>query len=232
MLYITGDTHGDWREFEQRMHPYKLTADDILIVTGDFGFSMDKWTAINWIKMDRSYTTLFCDGNHENFDVLDSLPLVSRYGDLVSRFDENTFRLLTGHMYTLEGIKTFVFGGASSIDKDWRVDPDIVKVHGKLWWQQEVPTKESVDCARRVLEENGWCFDLFISHTTRPDFRRRILEDMSVESFYDPVEDLILSLEQEIEFHGGSWQASYFGHLHRDVDIGRRHCLYHRVLKV
>ena len=41
MVFITGDTHGDVGEFSQRRHSYKLSEDDVLIITKDFGFDWD-----------------------------------------------------------------------------------------------------------------------------------------------------------------------------------------------
>ncbi len=38
MIYITGDTHGDYYDLLNRIEPYSLGKDDILIVCGDFGF--------------------------------------------------------------------------------------------------------------------------------------------------------------------------------------------------
>lgn len=230
MVYITGDIHADIKEFQQRMWPYKLTASDTLLVTGDFGFTWDKWTIMQWMKFDHPYTVLFCDGNHENFDMLDRLPLVEGYGDIVSRVDGKTFRLLTGHMYDIEGLKTFVFGGARSIDKDWRIDPDIVAMHGKLWWEQEIPSKETFELARRTLKEHDWTFDIFLSHTCNPGMKNLVLGENAVQSFVDPVEHMIWKLEQEILNNGGNWNESYFGHLHSDYDMDNRHCIYKRVV--
>lgn len=214
------------------MRPYNLKADDILIVAGDFGFTMDKWSVIHWLKMDRPYTVLFCDGNHENFDILDTLPREEVFGDSVARFDSNTYRLLSGHMYDIQGKKTFVFGGARSIDKDWRVDPETVQMHGKLWWEQEIPSQDTYNLARKTLKEHDWVFDIFLTHTCNSGMRQMVLGADSVTSFIDPVERMIWNLEQEILNNGGCWNESYFGHLHRDVDIENRHCLYKRVLQV
>ena len=54
MVYITGDTHGDIEEFSQRMRPYRLSGDDILVITGDFGFDWDNHAILNWMKFDHT----------------------------------------------------------------------------------------------------------------------------------------------------------------------------------
>ena len=38
MIYITGDTHGEFDEFMNRLAKYNLNPDDTVIVCGDFGF--------------------------------------------------------------------------------------------------------------------------------------------------------------------------------------------------
>lgn len=230
MVYITGDTHGDIREFTQRMRPYRLKEDDVLIITGDFGFDWDNHVIMQWMKFDHPYTVLFCDGNHENYDVLNALKQEERFGGPVGRFDSNTFRLMTGNMYDIQGIKTFVFGGAASIDKDWRLEPENIQWMGKLWWEEEIPAPNVVELARRTLEKHNWRFDLLLTHTCPPEIKKEVLGDSAID-FHDPVEDMILGLECEISENGGGYGSHWFGHFHVDRDLSDRHCMYKRVLK-
>ena len=231
MVFITGDTHGDMVEFTQRMRPFRLSEEDVLIITGDFGFDWDNHTTMQWKKFDHPYTVLFCDGNHENFDVLNTLKTEERFGNTVGRFDSNTFRLLSGHMYDIQGFRTFVFGGAASIDKAWRVDPAYVAMYGKLWWKEEIPSFETLELAKQTLEAHNWKFDLFLSHTCPPGTKMKVLGSTTA-AFHDPVEYIIQNLEEEIISHNGSWRESQFGHFHVDVDLPMRHCLYKRVMKL
>ena len=230
-VYITGDTHGDIDEFYMRMKPYNLTEDDVLIITGDFGFDWDNQAIMKWMKFDHPYTVLFCDGNHENYDVLNRLKTEDGFGDIVGRFCDKTFRLMSGHMYDIQGIKTFVFGGAASIDKEWRVDPENIQWMGKLWWEEETPSPETFKLAKQTLRRHGWCFDLLLSHTCPPDVKDKVLDGNAID-FHDPVEHMIQSLEDEIRNNGGEWKSHWFGHFHVDVDLPKRHCMYERVLKV
>lgn len=229
MIYITGDIHGDLRDFRNRIEEnLNLTKEDIVIVCGDFGFNWDAKHISDWKRFEHPYTVLFCDGNHENFDVLDNLRRRKMYEDEVCEFDKNTFRLLTGHMYNIEGVKTFVYGGATSFDKEWRLENELA--YGKLWWKEEVPSQEVFELAKKTLEENNWTFDLFISHTCRGEVKEKVLETYK-KNFHDPVEDMIKALEEEIKAHGGSWKKSCFGHFHVDKELGKYSCLYEVVLK-
>lgn len=81
-VFITGDTHGniDWHKlnstkFEQGK---ELTKNDFIIVCGDFGGvwygnTTDEYIQ-NWYN-NKPWTTLFIDGNHENFDLLEQYPI-------------------------------------------------------------------------------------------------------------------------------------------------------------
>lgn len=137
-------------------------------------------------------------------------------------------RLIIGDIH---GMRFFVFGGAASIDKDWRVDPEYVRMYGKLWWEQEVPSPEAFELAKKTLEESDWKFDFFLSHTCRSGLKPSLLgKDMS--SFHDPTEDMIGELEDLILENGGSWRQSFFGHFHVDKDVEKHHCLFKSVLKI
>lgn len=41
MIYITGDTHGEYDAFLNRIYQYPVSKDDIVIFCGDFGFVWD-----------------------------------------------------------------------------------------------------------------------------------------------------------------------------------------------
>lgn len=225
MLYITGDTHGDLNEFRARINGRGLGKGDILLITGDFGFDWNTDLAAKWCRLKKDYTVLFCDGNHENFDLLETLPQKAMFGDVVGDFGNDTYRLLTGHMYTIEGFRTFVFGGARSIDR-------AVRRAWIEWWPQEIPSKAQIDTAMKTLEENGWKFDLFISHTCTPEMKKKVGVPLAVD-FYDPVEKMLKGLEEAIEQNGGSWGSSWFGHFHKDANMdGRYRCRYQGVSRI
>ena len=78
--YITGDVHGDWisrlniNAFPEQK---EMTKDDYVIILGDMGIWNNSKTEncnLDWLE-ERSFSTLFIDGNHSNFDILDALPV-------------------------------------------------------------------------------------------------------------------------------------------------------------
>ena len=89
MIYLTGDTHNDFSKLSNKSlkkQGLKLTEDDYMIVTGDFGlcWAHDKtfdWNC-KWFA-ERSFTTLWVQGNHENYYMIAEYPLEEWHGGLV-----------------------------------------------------------------------------------------------------------------------------------------------------
>ena len=75
MIYLTGDTHGDFTRLSKKNFPEQkdLTREDYVIVTGDLGllWKEDK-TYKYWLDFlnSRNFTVLWVDGNHESFSML------------------------------------------------------------------------------------------------------------------------------------------------------------------
>ena len=122
MIYITGDCHGDYRRFNTGNFPEQkeMTKEDFVIVCGDFGY----WDASEKQKYDRkwlsekSFTTLFVDGNHENYDMLANLPAKDWHGGKVQFVSDSIIHLMRGEYYDICGKNVFTFGGAASHDID------------------------------------------------------------------------------------------------------------------
>ncbi|WP_368041519.1 metallophosphoesterase family protein [Bittarella massiliensis (ex Durand et al. 2017)] len=78
MIFITGDTHGDFTRFSSENFPEqkRMNKEDFVIICGDFGGLWDGtrkehyW--LDWLE-NKPFTTLFVSGNHENYDLLSTL---------------------------------------------------------------------------------------------------------------------------------------------------------------
>lgn len=138
MIYITGDTHSDFRRFNKFIftEQNEMSKEDYCIIAGDFG---GVWCGVNDMthrksedyKLDeldsRSFTTLFVSGNHENYARLmsDEFPVKEWKGGLVKEIRPSVLMLMRGEMYEIDGAKIFAFGGASSHDiQDGILDGD------------------------------------------------------------------------------------------------------------
>lgn len=160
MIYITGDTHGDYDDFVFRMKLTNITKGDTVIICGDFGFvwnTPDERNKLGWLTM-LPYTIAFVDGNHEDFDLLETFPVMQWHGGQVHRISNNIFHLMRGQHFVIEGKSFFTFGGAYSIDKAMRVQ-------GESWWPQEIPSPEEYTTANKTIEENDFTFDYILTHT-------------------------------------------------------------------
>ena len=78
-IFLTGDTHGDFQQLGNKHLPQckEMTRDDYVIICGDFGGlwagnAHDRYW-LDWLN-EKPFTTLFVDGNHENFDLLNAQP--------------------------------------------------------------------------------------------------------------------------------------------------------------
>ena len=83
MIYITGDCHSNFELFNTWNFPEQkeMTKDDYVIICGDFGGVWNKdgeskmeTSVLDWLD-GKAFTTLFVDGNHENFDRLYAYPV-------------------------------------------------------------------------------------------------------------------------------------------------------------
>ena len=146
MIYITGDTHGELDRFKGK-ELRRLGKNDVLFVLGDFGFLWDggkeERKRLDWLAK-RPYTILFLDGTHENYEMLDALPVEEKFGGRVQPVGGNVYHVCRGSILELEGMSFLCFGGGESPDKEER-DP------GVNWWPREMPS--DVDAGLDIF---GW----------------------------------------------------------------------------
>ena len=113
MIYITGDTHGDFRRFSTDIFPEQkeMTKDDFVIICGDFGgiwCQEDNRKAVrnenywlDWLDQ-KPFTTLFVDGNHENFSRLNSFPEKKWNGGVVHAIRPSVLHLMRGEVFNIQ----------------------------------------------------------------------------------------------------------------------------------
>ncbi len=186
MLFATGDTHGDFDRFkpENFFEAEEITRDDYVLICGDFGGvwsgSSKESKILDWLE-NMPFTTLFVDGNHENFELLYSLPEMAWKGGRVHIVRPHILHLMRGQVYEIEGRRFFTMGGARSHDiQDGILDPKsptfkedyqalrmmygMFRVKGVSWWSEELPSKDEYAEAWRNLESMNFSVDFVISH--------------------------------------------------------------------
>jgi hypothetical protein len=206
MIYVTGDTHGNFKQLDKIASMNLLTKDDFLIVLGDFGFFFFEKDHQNSKRLEKyQFNILFVDGNHENFPLMRKFPSIKKFNSKVNMLGRNIFWLRRGHVYEIEGNKILAIGGAMSIDKNARV-PFV------SWWpEEEISRTEIHECILNLEKDKK--FDYIITHTcpqtvivNELKFHEKIDQNSK---FFDFIKD-----EMNIEFK--KW---YFGHFHEDINL-------------
>lgn len=224
MFNFTGDTHGNRDRFNDFLEAGEAQwgADDILFVSGDFGFIFANSPAENEFLDElekKPYTICFCDGNHENFPAIYSYPTEKWNGGKVHRIRKNIFHLMRGQVYTINGKKIFTMGGAYSRDKYMRYE-------NLSWWREELPNDAEYKEAISNLKDAGMKVDYIVTHTAPREVIRRMgrfpdEHDMELTGFFDWV-------MYEVEFD--HW---FFGHWHVEKEImGKFSALYFNVKSI
>jgi hypothetical protein len=214
MVFITGDTHGEYeinRLSSRNLKKSNLAIrDDYLIVCGDFGliWADDKsekyW--LNWLEQ-KPFHTLFVDGNHENFSLLNSFPIKEWNKGSVHAVRKNVLHLMRGHIFEIEGKRYFTFGGAQSHDIQYRVE-------GKSWWKEEIPSNQEMEEGYRKLESVNWQVDYIITHTAPTDVIKKLFQPEKAAKQIDQVSNYLESIRQKARY--SKW---FFGHFHKDIEI-------------
>lgn len=225
MIYITGDTHGnvDIEKINTTIFPEqkKLTQNDFLIICGDVAVCWDGSKFDRYIQKwyaDKNFTTLFIDGNHENFDVLNNYPVDVWNGGKVHIINDKLIHLMRGQVFTIEGSKFFTMGGAASHDKIYR------KEHIS-WWSQEMPDDYEYDEALNNLGYNDNKVNFIITHCA-PNAVQDIIGQGRFE--HDKLTGFLEIVRSTVEFD--HW---FMGHYHIDKDISSRYSiLYQDVGKI
>jgi hypothetical protein len=151
--------HGDYsRIADKRLS--RLKKNDFLIVTGDFGFLWDKTDREDKILKKigkRRFYTLFVEGCHDNYDLINSYPEEDFCGGRARRISGRLYHLSRGSIFNLQGARVFAFGGGISSDIAERT------AHNRFWGEEAV-TEEQIAAALENLGDHGFKFDIAVTH--------------------------------------------------------------------
>ena len=222
-IYITGDCHGDFQRFTTRNFPQLkgLGRDDYVILAGDFG---GVWAGeqtdgykLDWLEA-KPFTTLFVDGNHENFGLLNAYPEQEWNGGRVHVVRPHVLHLMRGQVFEIGGLTWFTMGGAASHDiEDGIFDPAVpdferrywvmrrmnarFRVLGHSWWPEEMPSEAEYAGAKDNLERAGWCVDCILTHCAPSG----ILPQIDLGYHPDPLTDFLETGASGAGSPHGSW---------------------------
>ena len=228
MIFITGDTHGkyDIRKLNSKtFHDGRqLTKEDYVIITGDFGFLWfgnqedDYW--IKWFNK-KPFTTLFVDGNHENFDLLNNYPIEDWNGGKIHRISNSVINLMRGQVYAIDKYSFFTFGGAKSTDREYR------KEHIS-WWKEEMPSEEEYKEGLINLDNNNFEVDYIITHTCSSKTQQILKRNFGKDRESTEINYYFDKIEEKVRYR--HW---FFGHNHLDEKISENQTIvYNKVVKL
>lgn len=247
MIFITGDTHGDWvnrLKTDSFPEQKEMAKDDYVLILGDFGIwdnSNRENYNLDWLE-NKPFTTLFVSGNHENYDILDCLPIEDWRGGKVNFLRPSVIHLMRGQVFEIEGKIFFTFGGASSHDisdgilekddqriKEWNKDyTKMFRVNHVTWWERELPSEKEMQEGLINLEKYNNKVDYIITHSPYTS----LLSQMDGGSgLYksDILTDYLQKIKQNVEYK--HW---LFGHMHTNQTYHweRSSCLYEQIIRI
>lgn len=222
MIYVTGDTHGLY-DFEKLIsfscETRGLSKSDYVIVCGDFGgvWGADTEKTLDFFEA-LPFGILFADGNHEDYGRMAGYDMTEWNGGKVQIIRPDIIHLMRGQVYTLCERKIFVFGGAESHDKEYRIP-------GLSWWREELPDAADIAEAHRNLDLHGWNVDYVITHSCDSYTLEKLPVDADRKT---EMRESTILCEFENRLTYNHW---YFGHYHADCDINQnKTLLYNRVV--
>lgn len=223
MIYITGDTHGDFKRVARFCEQFKTNQEDILIILGDAGIN---YSGASIDRKNKKYLsslpiTFFCiHGNHEQRPQTIHTYRQKKWHNGTVYYEEEFPSLLfarDGELFDFNGKQTIVIGGAYSIDKMVRL------TYGYGWWADEQPSEEIKEYVEQQLDGLGWGIDVVLSHTAPLKYEpvevflpgiNQSAVDKSTEIWLDTIEDRL------------KYWKWYCGHYHTKKKIDRLEIMF------
>lgn len=248
MIYVTGDIHGDPFRFSSDIFPEQkeMTKDDYVIICGDFGLVWEQKESktekywLDWLN-NKPFTTLFVDGNHENFNRLNSYPIETWHGGKVHKIRPSVIHLMRGEIFEIDNKKIFAFGGASSHDirdgvldpvndiekiKKWKKDPfKLFRINNISWWKEELPTKEEIENGIENLKKYNDEVDIIVTHSPSASIIALLGHGI--------YEQDILTKYLEVTRQNTKYKYWFSGHMHIDKQINcQDFILYDQIIRI
>ena len=229
-IVICGDTHGvldtvkilNFQESSQ-----KLDESDYLIICGDAGIVWEYETLKESIDYFEGFGTniLFVDGNHENFDVLNSYHISIWNGGKVHKLSDKIYHLMRGQVFNIFGKTFLTLGGADSTDKE-------IRTEGLNWWKEESFDYKDFEEAFVNLQKHNFKVDYVISHSPNDELIYKLYDLLTCcgESIpyylqkklqHSQTSNILQDIKEKITFK--KW---FCGHLHIDENIEKYMIFY------
>lgn len=225
--YVTGDTHGQFDRIAEFCERFNTTQRDVLIILGDAGINYYRNRRDIRIKeyLSRLPITLFCiHGNHEiRPEKLTCYETIPWNGGLA--YQEKAYPNLIfaqdGEIYDIDGEKTFICGGAYSVDKHYRL------ANGWPWFPDEQPNDRIKTLCEQMLERKAWRVDRVLTHTCPERYipREMFLPGIDQSTVDSSTEKWLDTLIPRLTYK--KWMC---GHYHTDKTVDKIRFLYNDII--
>ena len=222
MIYVTGDTHGDFDRIANFCARMNTKPSDIMIILGDAGINFyGGWRDLYKKEfVSKLPITLFCiHGNHERRPATIATYVEKEWHGGNVYVEERYPSILfakDGEVYELNGKRTIVIGGAYSID--W-----MLRTPGQSWWPDEQPSDEVKACVEQKLELIGWDVDIVLTHTAPLKYEpvEAFLPFIDQKQVDKTTEAWLGMLEERL-----SYRKWFCGHYHIRKNVGNLQFMY------
>jgi hypothetical protein len=256
-IFVSGDWHGnqngEMKYINKKYFPEQkeLSKKDVLIQLGDFGyvwyyeefkdFYNQERKQLN-ILANKKYTILVVPGNHENYDIINKLPVINKWGGkvYVLKLEKGEiYFAVRGEVYVINNKTIFTFSGATTSSegrftyeqykskekvkkKKYRYGEYKKTVYEKVklkeisYWKQEISTEEEKENARKNLEKYNNKVDYVCTHTAPKFIVKEMLHDteQNQTKINCDTAKFLDDISNIIEFK--EW---HYGHLHSNYKI-------------
>lgn len=227
MLYITGDTHGNFSGVYNFCNTQPFTPErDALIILGDAGLNyygdgrdMALKTAVSRLPL-----LLLCiHGNHEmRPEGITTYEETTWQGGAVyvEAAHPNILFAKDGEVFELNGIRAIAIGGAYSVDKYYRLSK------GYRWFEDEQPSEEIRRKVENTLDSMDWKIDTVLSHTCPLKYEPAevFIQGVDQSTVDKSTERWLDSVENKLTYN--RW---FCGHYHTEKQIDKLQFLYHGI---
>lgn len=229
MIYITGDTHGNFENIKEFCYEYETTIDDIMIILGDVGINYYLNYRDDELKgeLSRVPITLFCiHGNHEERPELIRNYEEKSWNEGHVYYEEeypNILFAIDGEIYNFNEKKAITIGGAYSIDKYYRISGNLP------WFSSEQPDEWIKANVEKKLDSENWEVDYVLSHTGPLKYipTDEFLPNIEQSKVDQSTEEWLNKIEEKLNY-----KIWYFGHFHTDRFLDKAAILFEEILEL
>lgn len=243
MIYITGDVHGDAKDFRHRLHSVHNAVtrrgqgidigpsiDDVVIIAGDVGLAYGSYRSMGLYKlMSEDYahvTFIIVRGNHDTRYFRDhtsdaehphdGFEISHEYGDSVL-YDKSTPNIVyvrdDGGRYVIGDKEILIVPGAYSVDGRYR------QCNGLPYEREELLTTKEMDRLIGISEDMcDACGSMYVVSHTCPNSWLPAISDLFLSGVNQDDVDRGMEKMLDVVYDNvrGICNRLYFGHYHDD----------------